>query len=44
VAGGYDFVDERRPIVRPFLLEDRYEDEIEFVYKGSLGFQGLFGA
>jgi hypothetical protein len=44
VARGDDFVDEGRPVVRPFLLEDGDEDEVELVEKGSLCFQGLFRA
>ena len=44
MAGGDDFVDKRRPVVRPFLFENGYEDEIEFVDEGSLIFEGFFGA
>jgi hypothetical protein len=43
VAGGDDLVDERRPVVRPFLLEDGDEDEVELVEECSLGFERLFG-
>ena len=43
MARGNDFVDECGPIVRPFLLENRDEDEVELVYEGSLGFEGFFG-
>lgn len=32
-----DFVDERRPVVWPFLLKDRDEYEIELVQEGPLG-------
>jgi hypothetical protein len=31
MAGGYNFVDEGGPVVRPLLLEDRDEDKVEFV-------------
>jgi hypothetical protein len=44
VAGGNDFVDEGGPVVRPFLLEDRYKDKIEFVKEGTLLLEGFFGA
>jgi hypothetical protein len=36
MAGGYNFVNKRGPVVRPFLLENRDEDEVEFVNEGSL--------
>jgi hypothetical protein len=39
-----NFVDERRPVVRPFLLQDRDKDEIELVQEGSLRFERFFGA
>ena len=39
MTGLYDFVNKGRPVVRPFLLEDGYEDEIEFVDEGSLCLQ-----
>jgi hypothetical protein len=32
-----NLVDEGRPIVRPFLLEDRDEDEVQLVEEGALG-------
>jgi hypothetical protein len=32
-----DLVDEGRPVVRPFLLEDRDEDEVELVQQGAVG-------
>jgi hypothetical protein len=32
-----DFVDEGGPVVRPFLLEDGDEDEVEFVQQGAVG-------
>jgi hypothetical protein len=38
VARGDNFVDEGRPVVRPFLLEDGDEDEVELVEEGSLCF------
>lgn len=44
MAGGDDLVDEGRPVVRPFLLEDGDEDEVELVEERALGFEGLFGA
>jgi hypothetical protein len=44
VTGGDNFVDEGGPVVRPLLLEDRYEDEIEFVDECSLCLEGFFGA
>lgn len=44
MAGRNDFVDERRPVVWPLLLEDRDKDEVEFVKESSLGLQSFFGA
>lgn len=44
MTGLYDLVDEGWPVVRPFLLQDGDEDEIELVEQGSLGSQGLLGA
>ena len=44
MAGGYDLVDEGWPVVRPFLLEDGDQYEVQFVEKCSLGFQVLLGA
>lgn len=44
MTGLYDLIDEGWPVVRPFLLEDGDEDEIELVEQGSLGSQGLLGA
>lgn len=44
MAGGNDFVDEGRPVVRPFLLQDRDQDEIEFVHEGLFGPELLLGA
>jgi hypothetical protein len=32
-----DLVDEGGPVVRPFLLEDRDEDEVELVQQGAVG-------
>lgn len=43
MAGRYDFIDEGGPVVRPFLLEYRDENEIEFVQESSLLFKGFFG-
>lgn len=42
MAGGDDFVDEGRPVVRPLLLENGDEDEIELVKQGSLRLKRLF--
>ena len=42
MAGGDDFVDERRPVVRPFLFEDRDKDEIQLVEQNALISQALF--
>ena len=43
MARGDDFVDEGGPVVGPFLLENRHEDKVEFVEKGSLCLQRFFG-
>ena len=43
MAGGDDFVDESRPVVRPFLLEDRDEDKVQLVQQDALTSQALFG-
>lgn len=43
MAGGDDLIDKGRPVVRPFLLENGDEDEIQLVEKGLLGSQGFFG-
>lgn len=37
-----DFVDECRPVVRPFLLEDGDKNQIELVQQGLLRLDGLF--
>ena len=37
-----DLIDEGRPVVGPFLLEDGYEDQIQLVEKGPLALQALF--
>jgi hypothetical protein len=44
MAGRDDFVDKCRPVVRPFLLEDGNENEVELVEQGPLLAQRLFGA
>ena len=44
MAGGDYFVDEGGPVMRPLLLEDGYEDKVEFVEKSSLCLEGFFGA
>lgn len=41
MAGRDDFVDKCWPVVRPFLLEDRYKNKVELVQEGSLGFERL---
>jgi hypothetical protein len=43
-AGRDDFVDESGPVVRPFLLQDGYKDEVELVQEGSLRSECLFRA
>ena len=42
MTGRNDLVDECRPVVGPFLLEDGYEDQIQLVEKGPLALQALF--
>jgi hypothetical protein len=44
VAGGDYFVDEGGPVMGPLLLEDGYENKVEFVEKSSLCFEGFFRA
>lgn len=44
MAGRDDLVDEGGPVVRPFLLEDGHEDEVQLVEKGSLCLERLFRA
>jgi len=44
MAGGDDLIDERRPVVRPFLLQYRDEDQVQLVQESSLGSKLLFGA
>ena len=44
MAGRNNLVDEGRPVMRPLLLEDRDEDKIQLVEKGSLGLERFFGA
>ena len=44
MAGGDDFVDEGWPVVRPFLLQDGHEDQVELVEERLLRAEGLFGA
>ena len=44
MAGRDDLVDEGRPVVRPFLLQDRHQDKVQLVEKGTLGLEGLLGA
>ena len=42
MARGNDLIDECRPVVRPFLFEDRNENEIELVEESSLALEALF--
>ncbi len=42
MAGRDDFVDKRGPVVRPFLLEDGDEHQIELVEQCLVVSQGLF--
>lgn len=44
MAGGDDLVDERGPVVRPFLLENGDKDEVQLVEKCAVGLEGLLGA
>jgi len=44
VTGGYDLVDEGRPIVGPFLLEDGHEDKVQLIDESPLRFQTLLRA
>ena len=44
MAGGYDLIDEGWPVVGPFLLEDRYQYEVQFVEERPLGFEALLSA
>jgi hypothetical protein len=37
VAGRDDLVYESWPVVRPFLLENRHEDEVQLVEEGAVG-------
>jgi hypothetical protein len=37
MARGDDLVDEGRPVVGPFLLEDRHKHEIQLVQEGAVG-------
>lgn len=42
MAGRDDLVDEGGPVVRPFLLQDRDEYEVQLVEKGAVGLEGFF--
>lgn len=44
MAGRDDLVGEGVPVVRPFLLKDRDEDQVEFVEEGSLRSECFFRA
>lgn len=44
MASRDDFVDKRRPVVWPLLLENGDKDQIEFVEQGLVLAQRLFGA
>ena len=37
-----DLIDEGGPIVGPILLQDGYQDKVEFVDKSTLTFEALF--
>lgn len=43
MARGNDLVDECGPVVRPFLLQNRDQDQIQFVQEGALSTELLFG-
>ena len=36
MTGRDDLIDERGPVVRPFLLQDRDQDEVELIQKGTV--------
>lgn len=44
MAGGDDLVDKCGPVVRPFLLENGDQDQIELVQEGALSSELLFGS
>lgn len=44
MAGGDNLIDERRPVVRPFLLENGDEDQVQLVEECTVGLEGLLGA
>ena len=44
MAGRDDLIDERGPVMRPFLLEDTDQGKVELVKECSLRFEALFGA
>lgn len=44
MAGGDNLVDKGGPVVRPFLLQDRDQDQVQFVQECALGAELLFGA
>ncbi len=44
MAGGDDLVDERGPVVGPFLLENGDEDEVKLVEECAVGLEGLLRA
>jgi hypothetical protein len=44
VAGGDDLIDECGPVVRPFLLENGDQNQVELVQEGALSSELLFGS
>jgi len=44
MAGGYNLVDEGRPVVGPLLLENGHQDKVELVQQSPLRLQRLLGA
>lgn len=43
MTGRDDFGDKGRPVMRPFLLEDGHQNEVEFIEESSLALELLFG-
>lgn len=43
MAGRNDLVDKRRPVVRPFLLQDGHQNKIELIEEGPLSLELFFG-
>jgi hypothetical protein len=44
MARGDDLIDEGGPVMRPLLLENRHQDQIQFVQEGALSTELLFGS